>query len=488
MTSGEDMYDVIVLGTGLTGSLLGTVLAACGLRVLLTDDDIHPKCEPGEVLPHDVSTILRRIADRYRVPAVKTLSRYTNCRDIAGPMFGASRYTAMTAHHSAAHHSAAHHSAAHHGAAQHGAAQHGAAQTTTVAHVGKAQALAHLYRPASDGYLFYAAVLQGCDARQGWAISAIELSDDEVTVTGAGSQTVRGRYLVDTTPAPRSPLPSTLDLLVRASVPGHGRRLLWTHLAGVTDLSGAAPAGAERAAGQGSTCHVFGDGWLWLAPFNNDQQSRNPLCAVGLVVGDESAGRPADSCFAEAVDRIPGLAGQLADAVPVREWETVSPLGYAVDSLHGKRWCLIGPAAGAVDPLFGGNFRLAARAVEAVVPCLLAGRAGDGTARARFDGVERMQHDLIDLENASSSAAYAAVGDKARWELVVRAWLARVMAATHPDGASVAGAEAACRRLLEAAVSDDAGGLQAELTTVCQEAGLHELADTARHEFRVTYA
>jgi FADH2 O2-dependent halogenase len=391
MASGENAYDVVILGTGLTGSLLGATLAANGLRVLLTDTDTHPKCEPGEVLPYDVVTTLRRLADRFRIPAIRTLTRYDNCREIAGPVFGVNRYTVMTAHH------------------------RGGTTTTIARAAAKSPPLSHLYRPASDGYLFYQAVLQGCDARQGWRISGIKLDDEEIVVTGADSASVRGRYLVDTTPALRSPLVSELGLQP-APPPGRCRRLSWTHLAGV----------AARETGEGLTCHVFDDAWLWLAPFNNDHQSRNPLCAVGIVA-DDPAGEGAEACFAKVIGRLPELAGQLAGAVPLREWQTVSPVSYAVGQLHGSRWCLIGPAAGAVDPLFGGNFRLAARAVEALVPCLLkespgGGAVGEEVVDARFAATGKLQHDLIELENRSVTAAYGAVHDQARTTSSQRAW------------------------------------------------------------------
>ncbi|WP_461012573.1 NAD(P)-binding protein, partial [Streptomyces capparidis] len=38
----ENQYDVIVLGTGLAGSIMGAILARAGKKVLLIDSSSHP--------------------------------------------------------------------------------------------------------------------------------------------------------------------------------------------------------------------------------------------------------------------------------------------------------------------------------------------------------------------------------------------------------------------------------------------------------------
>ena len=51
----DEQYDVAILGAGMAGGVLGTVLARNGVRVLLLDAATHPRFAVGEsTIPYNV--------------------------------------------------------------------------------------------------------------------------------------------------------------------------------------------------------------------------------------------------------------------------------------------------------------------------------------------------------------------------------------------------------------------------------------------------
>src|SRR5882757_2990357 len=66
--------DVIILGTGITGSTLAAVLARHGLRILVLGEGEQPRNEPGEVTLPATSFLYELIAARYRLPEAAVLA------------------------------------------------------------------------------------------------------------------------------------------------------------------------------------------------------------------------------------------------------------------------------------------------------------------------------------------------------------------------------------------------------------------------------
>ena len=66
--------DVVILGTGLGGSMLGAILARHGARVALLDPESHPRFAHGEVPTPRSMVALRTVAERYGVSELKTLA------------------------------------------------------------------------------------------------------------------------------------------------------------------------------------------------------------------------------------------------------------------------------------------------------------------------------------------------------------------------------------------------------------------------------
>ena len=80
-------YDVIILGSGIGGSMLGTILAKHKLRGLLLDAAAHPRFAIGEATTPDTSFRLKNLAAKYDVPEIANLSTFHKLRDHVSPHF-----------------------------------------------------------------------------------------------------------------------------------------------------------------------------------------------------------------------------------------------------------------------------------------------------------------------------------------------------------------------------------------------------------------
>jgi FADH2 O2-dependent halogenase len=69
-------FDVAILGTGFSGSILGAILFRHGHRVLLIDEKEHPKLAVGEATIPQTTMMMRAIADRYDVPEIGACSTF----------------------------------------------------------------------------------------------------------------------------------------------------------------------------------------------------------------------------------------------------------------------------------------------------------------------------------------------------------------------------------------------------------------------------
>jgi FADH2 O2-dependent halogenase len=74
--TGPRRYDVVVLGSGLGGSLLAAILSRRGMSVALIDRSRHPRFAIGESATPAAGLILHDLATRHGLPEVQPLARF----------------------------------------------------------------------------------------------------------------------------------------------------------------------------------------------------------------------------------------------------------------------------------------------------------------------------------------------------------------------------------------------------------------------------
>ena len=84
------MHDVIILGSGFSGTILGAILARHGHDVLLIDAGKHPRFAIGESTIPQTSQVLSLLAREYKVPELDKIGLDSpfGAREVAGPTSG----------------------------------------------------------------------------------------------------------------------------------------------------------------------------------------------------------------------------------------------------------------------------------------------------------------------------------------------------------------------------------------------------------------
>ncbi len=179
-------YDVIILGSGIGGSMLGAILARHGTRVLLVEAGVHPRFAVGEATTPDTSCRFKLMSLKYDVPEIAHLATFHKLRDHVGASSGVKRAFSFLYH------------------------RENEEQNPKQSHQFPTLAPplgpdCHLFRQDTDAYMLAVAARYGADVRQGVRIEDVEIGKTGVTLTSAAGERFQGQYLADASGF-RSPL------------------------------------------------------------------------------------------------------------------------------------------------------------------------------------------------------------------------------------------------------------------------------------------
>ena len=337
MTHGRERFDIAIIGSGISGSTLGAILARHGLRVIIFEAGVHPKFAVGESMILETSETMRAMAELFDVPELAYFSS-ENYLARVGTSHGLKRHFSYL--------------------------HHVEGQPQDLAH--SLQAVIpqrphgyelHIHRQDSDYLLTSIAVRYGATVLQATPVKDIQLQPDGVEIVTNQGQTYHAEYVVDAG-GMRSLLADKFGWRSR-DLHAH-TRTIYTHM---VDLPCYNTVGASHneygipfPVSEGTLHHIFHGGWLWVIPFNNHARSTNPLVSVGLqldpriypVQPDLS---PEEEFFA-FIARFPSISAQFQGARAARAWTRTERLQYTATHVVGERFCLLGHAAGFIDPLY----------------------------------------------------------------------------------------------------------------------------------------
>src|SRR6266852_4067303 len=308
-------YDIIILGTGIGGTMLGAILARHKLRVLMIDSETHPRFTIGEATTPDTNFRLKLLAAKYDVPEIGYLSSFHSVRDHVSPACGVKRAFSFLYQLE--------------GEVQDAARMH---QFPTLAPPMGPDL--HFFRQDVDAYMMAAAVGYGAAIRQQTCVAEIQLRDDGVSVLTDRGVRFDADYVVDGTGI-KSVLAQKLGLREDPSRFRTDSRAIFTHMAGVRPYEEIGLArkchGLKYPLSQSTLHYIFAGGWFWLIPFGNHVDSTNPLCSVGLVLNREihpESGMDAEEQFWTYVHKFPQMIKQFDGAKAIRPWTTTGRLQY----------------------------------------------------------------------------------------------------------------------------------------------------------------
>ncbi len=403
-----ERYSVAIIGSGMGGSTLASVLARQGLSVIVFEGGVHPRFTIGESMILETSEAMRALAEFYDVPELAYYSSENFYGDI-GTSHGVKR----------------HFSFVHHTAGQPASAERSLQAVIPRMPYGHE---IHINRQDSDYFLTSVAVSYGAHVRQGTLIQDVRIQPDGVEIVTQKGEVYHADYVIDAG-GMKSLLAQQFgwrhrDLLTHS-------RTIYTHMIDVpcfTEISaGMRASGHPFRLSEGTLHHLFRGGWLWVIPFNNHPAATNPLCSVGLQLDPRLHPlRPDLSPEAEFLDFIkdyPDVLAQFGGARAVRDWMRIDRLQYSARHIVGDRCALLAHAAGFVDPLYSKGLYVTHASLFLLADLLIkAHKTGDYSATA-FAPLERMTLDYVGMHDRLVASSFKSWRNFKLWNAYEVLWL-----------------------------------------------------------------
>jgi len=407
--SGEQDFDVAILGTGISGSILGAILARGGVRVLMIERGSHPRFAIGESTIPETTALLGILARRYQVPEIAHLSNFQAVRRHVSAACGIKRNFSFLYH-------------------REGEAQRPREANQFLTWAPPFGPDVHYFRQDVDACMLAVAVRHGARVRQQTGLRGLEIRADGVELITDGGDRPRAKFVVDGT-GYRSLVAETLGLRESPTSLRTRSRSLFTHMIDVVPYDLAVPRhhhGLPSPIHQGTLHHIFEGGWLWVIPFDNHPSSTSPLCSVGFCLDPERfppGESPPEEEFRRLVARFPSIARQFATARAVREWVSTPRIQYSSRRMAGDRFFLLPHSAAFVDPLFSSGLALTMATLNILGDRLLSAVREDDFSRRRFEDIETWFGHNLDYYDRLVAGSYMAFRDFELWNAWHRVWM-----------------------------------------------------------------
>ena len=364
------MFDLAILGSGFSGTLLAQIARRLGLTVLLLERGQHPRFAIGESTSPLTNLLLEELALRFDLPRLLPLTQYGAWKR-AYPELTVGLKRGFTFYQQRAGH-------------RFQPQPERENELLVAASPNDEVADTHWYRAEFDYFLLREAQELGAEYVDRTQLSRVSWLPNGVLLEGARggvSVSYRAKFLVDAT-GPRGALSRLLDLgeqpLLTDSPTYPGTQALFSHFTGAprfADLLGRGDEGSPYPPDDAALHHVFDGGWVWVLRFENG------ITSAGFAVTDELAaelgaaeGEPAWQRF---LDRFPSIRDHFEGSEAVLPFVHMPRLSYRCREMIGERFALLPSAAGFVDPLFSTGFPLTLLGVRRLAEALAnPGKAG----------------------------------------------------------------------------------------------------------------
>ncbi|MGH3836086.1 MAG: NAD(P)/FAD-dependent oxidoreductase [Pseudonocardiaceae bacterium] len=415
-------FDIAVIGGGIGGTILATILARNGVSVLCLEGGSHPRFAIGEATVPDSSLGMRVLAARYGVPELQYLSNYRSMREHVAATSGVKRSFSFV----------------YHRAGQSNDPKECTQFPTFAPPIGPDM---HYFRQDVDAYLFSLATSYGAVCHTETRITDVQFGPDGVRLETEGKEnrSFSAHYVVDAG-GPGAIIPRILGLREQPCPFETRSRAIFTHMVGVPLYEQMGPMwrahGMATPVAQGTLHHIFEGGWMWIIPFGNHPMSTNPLCSVGLVLDlaefPEQQELSPDEEFWSIVERFPGIVRQLRDATPVRSWVRTSRLQFSSRHVVGDRFCLLPHASDFVDPLFSSGLTVTAMAVNALAHRLITATRQQDFSTGNFEYVGTWVKSVFAYYDQFVACSYIAFRDFELWNAWHRVWMVASLYSGNP--------------------------------------------------------
>jgi tetracycline 7-halogenase / FADH2 O2-dependent halogenase len=409
-----ELYDVAILGAGIEGSLLATILAYKGAKVLVLDAGTHPRFALGESTVRHTFRMMKIIAERFGVPELKEkFYSAEHLHKYVSSGLGVKKNFGFILHHEGQHQN-----------------PHEATQFVIPPY--REGHEAHLYRQDIDAFLAYTSVHHGATIRYMTRVKEVDAGKDCVTLKSEKGEIFKAKFVADASGGGHvlSRQWGLHDQVPRVKLQS---RCLFTHMIDVKpydDLN--LPNGVPRAPRrwyEGTCHHLFDGGWLWVIPFNNRPGSTNPVVSVGLSFDMRKFPKPTDITphqeWLQWLDKFPSVKEQFKDAKLIRDWVSSDRLQGTCKQTVGDRWALMagGAGSGFFDALFSRGLAGSMEVTNALAARILKAIEEDDFSAHQFEYVSRLHENLLQNNDRLVRSAYTSFRDFDLWNAWFRVWV-----------------------------------------------------------------
>ena len=403
-------YDIAIIGAGLGGSLVGTILAKQGLKVLILETGIHPRFAIGESTVRHVFRMMKIIADRYNVPEL--IDHFSSAKEIHSHITsacGEKRNFGFVYH-------------------REGKPQNTMEACQLVIPPFREGYEAHLFRQDIDSWLTNVAITYGATVKYHCLVSDVNFSPGGVEISTKGGETFHAQYVLDAS-GYKSILAAKFQLRDNPPRARVNSRSIFTHMINVPAFDKAMDArkvyGMPMGWGEGTCHHLFKGGWFWIIPFHNREGSTNPLTSIGLNLDMRvypKTNMSGEEEFNWFLKKFPSIAPQFEGARAVRDWVSTDRVQFSSKRTIGYRYCLSPHAAGFTDAYFSRGLPSLVEHVNAFCGLVLKAFKDGDFSEDRFEYLERLQQNNLEYNDRLVNGAYISFNDFQLWNAWFRIW------------------------------------------------------------------
>ena len=406
MNNSQNLYDVIILGSGISSSMMGMILAKSNLKVLIIEKKGHPRFAIGESTVPNTTLLMKILAKKYDVPELAYLADFYSTERHIGSSSGIKRGFSFLLHDEG--------------------------RNLDINKCVQLPTLTppfgpdiHYYRQDIDAYLLSIAIKYGADLKQNTTVLTMEDVNNEV-VLKTNNGIYKAKFLVDGS-GYNSFIAKYYNLRDNIPVYETNTRSIFTHMTNVTSydqILHKEKHNLNYPLSQTTLHHLFKGGWMWVIPFDNHKFSTNNLCSVGITL-DENVypdnETPPEEEFKFFLDKFPSIKKQFESSFPFRDWVKTKRIQYSSKKVVGKNWALLPHSAGFIDPLFSAGLTLTCIGVGSLADIIINVKNEEKTEKL-LDYEKLIQTNLRFQDKMVVNAYRSFSTDFSMWNAWFRVW------------------------------------------------------------------
>lgn len=412
----QTKYDVAILGSGISGSVLAAILGRQGFRVLLLEKGSHPRFAVGEAMQPQSSMLLWLLGERFDVPEIQHISCTQKILKHVTRTCGCKKTFGFLYH------------------------DEGQRQDPDKGHLlipppTPLASESHLFREDIDHYLVKAAIRHGVEYRDHTDVVDFAQEADGVVLRTATGEEIRARYLVDGS-GHKSVVAYKYGLRPEVPPLRTQSRTIFTHMRGFKRYDDTIPpeerpVGLSRGYYEGTLHHVIDGGWFWVIRFDNVPGSESDLISIGLTLDMRKYPPRKDISpeqeFYEIVSRYPSIVTHLEGGVATRPWVSTGRLQFTATDSVGPRFFLMSHAHGFIDALYSRGMINTFETIHAFAPRLIQALRDDDFSESRFDYPRRLQDAMLLDNDRMVYNSFRSFANFDTWNAFLRVWLINII-------------------------------------------------------------